>query len=978
VNAQQLINARIQEAQTLIGEAEDFLEREHLTSTRLPAQMFFWQITAICRTDDEPDLLKHNTAKLYAALAAVGTASVFIWRRNAKDMLELIVGVEMTHARTVRRLIRGLLGAVKLKEIEMPTDGSRLWTLEALGDSRHPAAVDEVVGCISPGTSLALVLQPCTVTRKQLAEIDHLRMQLSRFAHLHAQDTESSQHTRSENSGSSSATTTNDTKTESDNTGEVRLRSRQSSKGNSTGVSLVINSGINSGTGQGASIAHTISKGLARALGISKTKTTTTGSGTADMQGASLAENLQIDLFAIQELEKRLKRLRDRMEKGKAGMLLATYFASGTEQQACCCLGAVQAALALSYGKENECPERPPVLRRADGLSGLTAAVRTPAMGRASLPTELLGMLPMKEQPGLILVSDAEYGKNIVLHDDAVPIKIGWILDIGGRRLCDALLDTADFTGHITAVGSTGSGKTTLLRGITWKTKRLNPGVHMLVMDPKDEWCGEWLDKEACVLTARTDLNHDILRIAPFAVVPGASIQQHIEELKDVLEACWPLSAAMPAILRQALYRAYAYCGWDVSRGVRVPLPGRPKWPDFGILERETLQVIREGGWSDRCRQDYEGALCTRLHMLSTDGFAQILTDEEQALSPQELFDGDVVIHLGALTGETLSVIMSILLLLLREYRAVQCDGKHNLPLSHICLFEEAHHLMRRTAGHNEDTECVSVSSHASETISKMFKELRTYGECCILSNQSLADISEDAVINTATKIVFQSTGKYDQQVVQAALSLEDEGKWTTTQVGALARLRRGEAVVYQRSWEGGPVKIYAQKLPESECSECRSPLTARARFMWSGQMLEQILGNAERGKLESLCNVSDVARQLRRQVHIQLDGLFSANREVRFAARQKLTVMHFGSMMNLLPPPTCRKDTRAEERDRLMEAYCRLALRAAGEYADLSRLSMKQCTELLLYLFSCGGGQGDCTAWNEVIEWLMSREGLK
>lgn len=52
-------------------------------------------------------------------------------------------------------------------------------------------------------------------------------------------------------------------------------------------------------------------------------------------------------------------------------------------------------------------------------------------------------------------------------------------------------------------------------------------------------------------------MTDDRLRINPFEFPEGIHIYEHIDRILEVFNVCWPMYAAMPAVLKEAIIRAY-------------------------------------------------------------------------------------------------------------------------------------------------------------------------------------------------------------------------------------------------------------------------------------------------------------------------------------------------------------------------------------------------------------------------------------
>lgn len=57
----------------------------------------------------------------------------------------------------------------------------------------------------------------------------------------------------------------------------------------------------------------------------------------------------------------------------------------------------------------------------------------------------------------------------------------------------------------------------------------------------------------------------ELLRINPFRFPEGIHVLEHIDRLIEIFNVCWPMYAAMPAVLKDAMLQAYEVCGWDLQ-----------------------------------------------------------------------------------------------------------------------------------------------------------------------------------------------------------------------------------------------------------------------------------------------------------------------------------------------------------------------------------------------------------------------------
>ncbi len=71
-----------------------------------------------------------------------------------------------------------------------------------------------------------------------------------------------------------------------------------------------------------------------------------------------------------------------------------------------------------------------------------------------------------------------------------------------------------------------------------------------------------------------------LLRLNPFSFPEDIHVLEHVDRLVEIFNACWPMYAAMPAVLKDAIEAAYREVGWNLTRSVCSP----PRYPTFQPL----------------------------------------------------------------------------------------------------------------------------------------------------------------------------------------------------------------------------------------------------------------------------------------------------------------------------------------------------------------------------------------------------------
>lgn len=465
----------------------------------------------------------------------------------------------------------------------------------------------------------------------------------------------------------------------------------------------------------------------------------------------------------------------------------------------------------------------------------------TPAMmvGGNVLPS-LMG-LPMRSVSGITVIGMPEFGRNIVTDDPGNPgnrkIEIGEILYMGKPEKSKMELYVNSLSEHTFICGAPGSGKSNTVYGLLYALNRMEReperdmdkagnaygGVHFLVIEPaKGEYKYEFSKMPGINLFTTKTNECRMLRLNPFAFPYGSmSVMEQIERLKNIVTACWALTAAMPAILADALEQAYLYAGWDLKNSVYV-LPGEVKFPDFRDVLEILPEIINRSGYSSEAKGDYTGALVTRVASL-VKGIAGNVFCRTGTIDDKVLFDENTIIDLSSVgSTEARSLIMGVLVMKLENYRRATARSV-NYPLRHVTVLEEAHNILPRVSTSQSD-ESSNVQGKSVEMISNAISEMRTYGEGFIIVDQSPHNVADITISNTSTKIVMRLPGEEDLKTAGASVGLNDMQK---TQIPMLAR---GQAIVKQGNWispviakvKPAPKYYFGRRLPKYDYEELK------------------------------------------------------------------------------------------------------------------------------------------------------------
>lgn len=431
----------------------------------------------------------------------------------------------------------------------------------------------------------------------------------------------------------------------------------------------------------------------------------------------------------------------------------------------------------------------------------------TPAVSISGNALPYIMGLPMKSVSGVTVVESAEFGRNIVTDNKGTKgnrkIRLGEVVYMGHKDGTIVELLANSLSAHTFVCGAPGSGKSNTIYKLLYGLSNLSAkperdenygNVNFLVIEPaKGEYKYEFgRMPNINIFTAQSNLCR-LLRINPFEFpYENMGVMEHIDRLKDIISACWSLTAAMPAILSDSLETAYRKKGWDLKNSVYV-FPGQVKFPSFKDVLDVLPIIIKNSSYSAEAKGDYTGALVTRVSSMVKGMVGNIFTDTG-TVRDEVLFGENTIVDLSAIgSTESRALIMGILILKLTNYRKSTAT-QANYPLRHVTVLEEAHNILPNcSTSQSEDSS--NVLGKSVESISNAISEMRTYGEGFIIVDQSPSAVAKVAVSNTSTKIVLRLPEEDDIKAVGTSMSL------TEGQMEQIPMLPSGYSILRQGNW---------------------------------------------------------------------------------------------------------------------------------------------------------------------------------
>ena len=399
---------------------------------------------------------------------------------------------------------------------------------------------------------------------------------------------------------------------------------------------------------------------------------------------------------------------------------------------------------------------------------------------------------PQKSLAGLPVIQCARFGRNVNLSGgEELPedsIKIGNIFHMDNMENNSVSLSLNSLASHTFITGSTGAGKSNTIYQILNNASK--EGVKFLVVEPtKGEYKNIFGNSPDVEVYGTNPYHSKLLRLNPFSFPMDIHVLEHIDRLTEIFNVCWPMYAAMPAVLKRAIEKSYEDCGWNLQKSSNPY--GTDLYPCFADVTRNVRTIIDSSDYDTENKGAYKGSLVTRLSSLSTGLNEMIFTNDE--IPNAKLFDSNAIVDLSRVgSSETKSLLMGMIVLKLQEYRMSQ--GLMNADLNHITVLEEAHNLLKRTST-EQPVEGGNLLGKSVEMISNAIAEMRTYGEGFIIADQAPGLLDMAAIRNTNTKIILRLPDLSDRELVGKAANLNE------AQITELAKLPRGIAAIYQNEW---------------------------------------------------------------------------------------------------------------------------------------------------------------------------------
>jgi Helicase HerA, central domain len=476
-------------------------------------------------------------------------------------------------------------------------------------------------------------------------------------------------------------------------------------------------------------------------------------------------------------LEGQLQRLDQSMSGGQ--WLVRTYFGADTTANA-------QRLSSLLLGTLAGSESRPEPLRaKLTQRNGTSLEAFHTFLTSTEVGT--LIQFPREEVPGYSIHDHVHFDSDF-RSAAAEQLPLGVILHNGKPTTETYNIELNALTKHAVVIGVTGSGKTTTVMNLLDKV--VDAQKPFLVIEPaKTEYRALH-----STFTPRSTLRVYTLgneMVAPFRLNPfefetdddpgSASLLTHIDFLKAVFNAAFPLYAPMPQVLETALHEIYEDRGWDLTSGINMRLPDWSKrheipiFPTMTDLYYKVEDVTNRLGYDKEVESNVKAALKSRVGSLRI-GSKGLMLDTVRGIPMETLLSVPTILELENIgNDDEKTFIMGLFLARLYEFRRLQAATGHISPgIQHLIVFEEAHRLLKNTST-QVDGESSNPRAQAIEVFTNMLSEVRAYGQGVLVAEQIPSKLAPDVLKNTNMKIVHRLIAQDDRESIGKTMNLNQD-----------------------------------------------------------------------------------------------------------------------------------------------------------------------------------------------------------
>ena len=316
------------------------------------------------------------------------------------------------------------------------------------------------------------------------------------------------------------------------------------------------------------------------------------------------------------------------------------------------------------------------------------------------------------------------------------------------------------------------------------KGSRLNESPIKIFMPGRNTYKRKIDDKELSIDFRCTDT----LRINPFEAIDlgedSMNILSHIDRIKEIFAAAFPMQDILPVVFENLLYYVYRGTGWLTFKGTKPK-----RYPYMTMVHGCIDPVVDSLGYEEKNTMTIKACLNTRLSSLMNGWKGEMLdNDKEKGISWKELFTSPCVINLSAVGDNTdKAFIMSLIMTFLYEYREAEASlsgFEYSNKLRHLVVIEEAHRIMSYSTYQD------SPKARSGEMFSNMLSEVRAFGQGLMIVDQVPTRLIPDSIKNTSLKIIHRLVSEDDISALASASGVKEDRS------AMISSLAVGEALI--------------------------------------------------------------------------------------------------------------------------------------------------------------------------------------
>ena len=225
-----------------------------------------------------------------------------------------------------------------------------------------------------------------------------------------------------------------------------------------------------------------------------------------------------------------------------------------------------------------------PNLLLADSTFNVYPSIVTPTVPLTGQELAFSLNFPRKSIPGLPILECAEFGRNIAKFDEEdvtnKMLHLGDIFHMYHKEDVPVNLRQNSLASHVFVTGSTGSGKSNTIYQLLNEGRK--NGLKFLVVEPaKGEYKHVFGNHDDVSVYGTNPQLTPLLRLNPFSFPKEIHILEHLDRLVEIFNVCWPMYAAMPAVLKKAVEQSYQDCGWNLLESTN---PYGRLYPNFNDI----------------------------------------------------------------------------------------------------------------------------------------------------------------------------------------------------------------------------------------------------------------------------------------------------------------------------------------------------------------------------------------------------------